>query len=217
MEASTAIDHDKSEVMRMAKRPELDQNFFRLWEDSRREQLENHATQPADIGESLKSVVDNLPQTLESLRARYLRDRNPVLVWIAIQNIELATRYQGSAVAFPPRVLAYLFTAAAGIGGMAASWPAESSDPNAMVEGSSFNKAEQRTGFAMIALGFKPSRGSNPLLTSYRNYKNSLVLREVAKSVQSGCSEREAAEKINDASLRSVHHKSQKLRRMRSK
>ena len=117
---------------------------------------------PAVSPESEK-LLDVLRHSLEDLRARYLEERNPVDVWEAIQQVGIVARFSGEEISLPPWILAYLLNAAAGIAGMAASWPLEPKNRNDKVGDAYFADQSRRLDFVLEVLGFKTTKGQNLL------------------------------------------------------
>ena len=188
---------------------------WRIWEDHRRQELEAGFT-PA-VSPKAEKLLDQLRHSLEDLRARYLEKRNPVDVWEAIQQIEIIARLSGEEISLPHWILAYLLKAAAGIAGMAASWPLEPMNRDDKVGDAYFTDQSRRPDFVLEVLGFKTTKGQN-LLASEQKRRDSEIMRAKHGRLQrQGLTKQQAADQINDPSLNAVADKRRKLRRIERK
>ena len=172
---------------------------------------------------SLAKAEDALA-SVNQLETFYIRDRNPVYVWDAIMQIHWASPILGRPFVFPPWVLAYLFSAATMIAGAAVTTPkGDRKQPVAPVKnrdgkGSTYYSswfagltAKQRRDMALEALGFKGSRGDNPLAQAHRNHEAFLRLREEKFMTEKGLTKKAAAEKASPH----VNDPARKMRRDR--
>jgi len=189
--------------------------FWRIWEDDLRQKLEAGFT-PAISPESEK-LIDELLHSLDDLRARYLEERNPVDVWEAIQQIAIIARSRGEKISLPPWILAYLFKAAAGIAGMAASWPLEPKNRDDKVGDAYFADQSRRLDFVLEALGFKTTKGQNLLASEQKRRNGEIMLAQRGRLQRQGLTKQQAADQINDPSLNNLADKPRKLRRIERK
>ena len=168
------------------------------------------------VSPEAEKLLDVLRHSLDDLRARYLEERNPVDVWEAIQQIAIIARFSGEEISLPPWILASLLKAAAGIAGMAASWPLEPKNRNDKVGDAYFADQSRRLDFVLEVLGFKTTKGQNLLASEQKRRESEIMLAKLGRLQRQGLTKQQAADQISDPCL-AVDDKLRKVRRIERK
>lgn len=192
--------------------------------DDLRRRLATPSPRPTEIAAAEQALA-----SMEVLERTYLRDRNSIHVWDAIVQICFAWQALGRPIACPPWIMAYLGGAASEIMGMAINRPKgdrhqrvpRTRNPDGTTTSYSdyFRglTAAQRTELAMEALGFRGTRGTNPLEQAYRERAAGDRLRRIDAELDSGKTMAEAVVTLNESNLNCVDDPKRKIRRERKR
>ena len=194
-------------------------------EDGIRQELQDSSidtSTPSDIEQSdaLRALA-----SADELEERYLRDRNPVHVFAAINQISFACRALRVPIDFPPWITAYLLASSKWIMGRAVSWPPEPKAapvairrPDGSVHrvGMSLKglSAAARLDTVLEGLLFKPGPGRNPILQGHRFYASIDRARKYKRNRSKHLSSDEAIATMEDPQL-GVADPQRKLKRDR--
>lgn len=200
----------------------MPEHMRRNREDDLRQRLAASSPSPTEIATAEEALA-----SVEALEHAYLRDRNPVHVWDAIFQISFAWQVMGRLIAFPPWIMAYLGRSAVEIMGMAINRPKGNrhrpvpptrNPDGAMNYYSDYFRgvtAAQRTELAMEALGFRGTRGTNPIEQANREQAARDRVHRIDAELARGGTTAIAIENLNDPNLNCVTDARDKVRRDR--
>lgn len=151
-------------------------------------------------------AAEIIPAQVENLRIEYDRTSNPAYVWEAISHLATRATWLGTGLDLPSWIAAYLARAATEIAWGAGGWASGDrtrppSDAARKVWGASVSAgnmaargltADQRRAMVLETLGFKGSKGWQPLMTYYRAKAADSELRKVVAARSEGKTIREA-------------------------
>lgn len=194
-------------------------------EDLIRQELEN-----ASLGAATPTNIDRSDAlralaSVDELKVRYLKDRNPVDVFNAIKQIGFASRILQQPICFPPWVQAYLLASADWIMGRAVAWspkPKVQPAPIRHQDGSVHRVGDSQSGLSgparldkvLQALLFKPGSGRNPVVEAHRFYASVDRAQTYERNRSKNLSAEQAIAEMEDPQL-NVADPQRKLRRDR--